>query len=195
MENKTPCNHGDHYERAITLYFPNSVLFEFFGAGVGAGWLVAFGDGWEDANRTWGGHHKDVFAPCFNSSNPHSGKEWLLQFEIHWEKGMATVPLIELVTEWSHRKWCWVRVRFRPTTSRFLTPGLVSPLKVKSGRRRLSVSSGLPAKLLEAGSVVGTMKHEQTLCLVKSKSLGQIRDLTAARSSLFSFWRFSNIEK
>lgn len=36
---------------------------------------------------------------------------------------------------------------------------------------------------------------KRTLCLVKSKSLGQIGDRTAARSSLFSFWIFSNIEK
>ena len=36
---------------------------------------------------------------------------------------------------------------------------------------------------------------KRTLCLVKSKCLGQIRDLTVARSSLFSFWMFSNIEK
>lgn len=81
------------------------------------------------------------------------------------------------------------------TTSPCLTPGLVSTLKEKSGRR-LSFSSGIPVKLFEAGSEMGTMRQEQTEGLSLScekQKLVKGLDQTVARSSVFSFWIFINI--
>jgi len=89
------------------------------------------------------------------------------------------------------------------TPSAFLTPRLISTLQVKPGRR-LSFSSGIPAKLLEAEpgweQRRGKSRQEDSLSLPceKQKSvkgLGQMRGRTIARSWLFSFWIFRHIEK
>lgn len=81
------------------------------------------------------------------------------------------------------------------TTSPCLTPGLVSTLKEKSGRR-LSFSSGIPAKLFQAGSEMGTMRQEQiegpSLSCEKQKLVAGL-DQIVARSCVFSFWIFINI--
>lgn len=59
-----------------------------------------FGAGEEDVNRTWPEWHlKNVFAPCFHSLSPRSGKGWLLWVKIRCEKSLVMVPLIKLVTE------------------------------------------------------------------------------------------------
>lgn len=84
------------------------------------------------------------------------------------------------------------------TTSPCLTPGLVSTLKEKSGRR-FSFSSGIPAKLFEAGSEMETMKQEQTeglsLVLRKAKTSQRLRPNSCQIIRVFLLDIYKHFEK
>lgn len=215
-EIKAPLNHRDHYDGAVTLYFPTSVLvlfssfilvlfcFLFF-------CFVLFRL-WSWAKWTEPGAdttkmcllpvltfatplRQGMTPPVWNSLWERHGYgacdqtcKWALAQEKMVGKGEAAGAL-----GWPSCSWV-------PASS---TPP-PSILKVKSGSGgRLSFSSGVPAKLLGAGTGWGRwgMRREgDSLCLVESKKKkklfkgwGHIRDLTVARSSLFSFWIFSKL--
>lgn len=84
------------------------------------------------------------------------------------------------------------------TTSPCLTPGLVSTLKEKSGRR-LSFSSGIPAKLFEAGSEMGTIRQEQieglSFVLRKAKASRRLRPNSCQIIRVFLLDIYKHFEK